>query len=165
MAPEAWIPTQVLVACSPPYLWDQVKGESWTYFQTIRRDPLTRNWTRQPEVYCLFYPKHSTIITLHLLWHINADKLCRPLIMMFQSYKLYIWLLVSFKANSQLSTSGHSSSQNPYLFYLFFQKGQRTCNQAIKHDVSLEVLNQCVCICILCMLLILKVHCDYYSVW
>ena len=24
---------------------------------------MTRNWTRQPEVYCLFYPKHTIIIT------------------------------------------------------------------------------------------------------
>jgi hypothetical protein len=26
-------------------------------------DPLTRNWTRQPEVYCLLYPKHITVTT------------------------------------------------------------------------------------------------------
>jgi hypothetical protein len=34
-----------------------------TFFPEQSGDPLTRNWTRQPEVYCLFYPKHTTITT------------------------------------------------------------------------------------------------------
>src|SRR6202790_3454781 len=37
------------------------------FFPEQSGDPLTRNWTRQPEVYCLFYPKHTTIITAHTL--------------------------------------------------------------------------------------------------
>jgi hypothetical protein len=33
------------------------------FFPEQSGNPLTRNWTRQPEVYCLLYPKHTTVTT------------------------------------------------------------------------------------------------------
>ena len=55
-----------LVACSsPPTFKTKSRRNSGHIFPEQSGDPLTRNWTRQPEVYCLFYPKHTTIITTH----------------------------------------------------------------------------------------------------
>jgi len=51
-------------ACSSPPTLRPSQGELLdTFFPEQSGDPLTRNWTRQPEVYCLFYPKHTTVIT------------------------------------------------------------------------------------------------------
>jgi hypothetical protein len=52
------------------YLWDQVKEKFGHIFPEQSGDPLTRNWTRQPEVYCLLYPKHTTVITLFVLIYV-----------------------------------------------------------------------------------------------
>jgi hypothetical protein len=53
-----------LVACSsPPTFKTKSRRNLGHIFPEQSGDPLTRNWTRQPEVYCLFYPKHTTVIT------------------------------------------------------------------------------------------------------
>src|SRR5882762_3928589 len=51
-------------ACSSPPTFETKSRRNFGYiFPEQSGDPLTRNWTRQPEVYCLFYPKHTTVIT------------------------------------------------------------------------------------------------------
>ena len=56
--------SKFLVACwSPPTFETKSRIYFGYIFPEQSGNPLTRNWTRQPEVYCLFNPKHITVIT------------------------------------------------------------------------------------------------------